>query len=186
MASAHPHSLKISAPSGSSASTAKPRAQSMILIVDDYPKRGEAFRKALRDDGYNEPLLAQSGDEALDVLGAHAQQFDLVIAWMPLADDGRLDFLQILRQLGSPVRVACATPLPLGQYPKPGRLAGATAILHQPDPAGLAVQADILIQNGATVGHIVASQRVPRLIPDAWAQAIYGTLPGSRFSASLI
>ena len=158
----------------------------MVLIIDDFPKRGEAFRKALRDDGYNEPLLAQSGDEALDILGAHAQQFDLVIAWVPLADDGRIDFLQILRQLGSPVRIACATPLPHGQYRKPGRLAGATAILHQPDPAGMAVQADILIQNGASVGQIIATRRVPRLLPDAWAQAIYGTLPGSQFSASLV
>ena len=185
MASAHPHSRKTATPGGHP-SAAKPRAQSIILIVDDYPKRGEAFRRALLDDGYIEPLLAQSGDEALDLLGAHAQQFDLVIAWVPLADDGRIDFLQILRHLGSPVRIACATPLPLGRYPKPGRLAGATAILHQPEPDGMAVQADILIQNGASVAQIVSTRRVPRLLPDAWAKAIYGTMPGSHFSASLV
>lgn len=165
--------------------SAKPRAQSAILIVDDFARRGENLRRILRDDGYREPEVAASGDEALDVLGAHAQRFDLLIVWVPLADGGRLDLFKVLRQLSSPVRIACATPLRCEAFPEPGRLAGATAILFEPDLNRMAVQADILIQNGDSVGDIVSLREVPRLLPDAWALAIYGTKPGSRFTAPL-
>jgi CheY-like chemotaxis protein len=190
MASTPPHSRKVAAsstPAASSArgSNAKPRAQSTILIIDADQTRANNLRQTLRDDGYLEPLTAASGDEALDVLGAHAQQFDLVIAWVPLIDEGRIDFFQILRKLGSPVRIACATPLTCDRYPNPTKLAGATAVLHAPKLAGLAAQADILIQNGSTVGHIVSTRHVPRLIPDAWAMAIYRTKPGTQISVPL-
>ena len=189
------HSRKASAVAGTAASakasTAKPRAQSAILIVDADADRADKLRKVLRDDGYLEPLTAASGDEALDVLGAHAQQFDLVIAWVPLIDEGRLDVFQVLRKLGSPVRIACATPLTCERYPKPAtKLAGATAVLQQakldgPVFQGMAAQADILIQNGASVGRIVSTRRVPRLLPDAWALAIYGAKPGMHITAPL-
>ena len=180
-----PSSLSKPSPSSAGASNAKPRARSAILIIDADHDRRDKLRQTLRDDGYREPLTAASGDEALDVLGAHAQQFDLVIAWVPLVDEGRIDFFQILRTLGSPVRIACATPLTCERYPKPAKLAGATAVLHAPKIGGIAAQADILIQTGSSVGHIVATRQVPRLIPDAWAMAIYGTKPGMRISTPL-
>lgn len=167
------------------ASSAKPRARSAILIVDADAGRADDLRKLLRDEGYAEPLTAATGDEALDVLGAHAQQFDLLIAWVPLIDEGRLDFLGVLRQLSSPVRVAGLTSLPCDRYPNPEKLAGVTAILQLRKLDGIAAQADIIIQNGASVGTIVATRRVPRLLPDAWANAIYGTDPGMPITSAL-
>ena len=186
MARSTPHSHTAAAGSGTKpASTAKPRAQSTVLIIDADRARADKLRQVMRDDGYREPLTAVSGDDALDVLGAHAQQFDLVIAWVPLIDEGQRDFFLILRQLGSPVRIACATSLAHQRYPNPNKLMGATAILYQPKLEGVAAQADILIQSGVSVRHIVSSRVVPRLLPDAWAIAIYGTKPGTPITASL-
>ena len=167
------------APSAKGSSNAKPRADSAILIVDSDARRADLLRQTLRDDGYLEPFTAKSGDDALDVLGAHAQQFDLVIAWVPLIDEGRIDFFQILRKLGSPVRIACTTPLTCERYPNPAKLAGATAILQGGKLDGIAAQADILIQSGSSVARIVSAKRVPRLLPDTWALAIYGARPGT-------
>ena len=186
MASAKPPPITRSASSSTvSASNAKPRARSAILIIDADPGRADDLRKILRDDGYAEPLTAASGDEALDVLGAHAQRFDLLLAWVPLIDEGRIDFFGILRQLGSPVRIAGITSLPCERYPNAERLAGVTAILQLRKLDGIAAQADILIQNGASVGTIVSTRRVPRLLPDAWANAIYGTDPGMPITSAL-
>ena len=189
MASAPSHSRTSKpsggAPSSQGGSSAKPRAHCAILIVDADHNRADRLRQILRDDGYMEPLTAASGDDALDVLGAHAQQFDLVIAWVPLIDEGRLDFFQILRQLNSPVRIACATPLTCERYPNSGKLAGATAVLQASKLDGMAAQADILIQNGASVARIVSARRVPRLLPDTWALAIYGARPGTPIAKPL-
>jgi CheY-like chemotaxis protein len=180
--------MKSKAPSRiiSSIKAVKPeRSPARILVVDANKARAADLRRLLEKEGFGEPLLAHTGDEALDVLGAHAQRFDLVLAWGPLADDAKLDFFGILRRLASPVRLVCVTPLAREKYPKPGRLAGVTCVIQQNDLTGLPAQIDILLRHGSSVAQIVTSKHVPRLLADTWAMAIYGAKPGSTFTGPL-
>ena len=73
-------------------------ARARLLLVGSDAKRLAADRAAIEDAGLPEPETAITGDEALDILGAHAQQFDLVIIRPQLADDPDVDFAGILRR----------------------------------------------------------------------------------------
>jgi DNA-binding NarL/FixJ family response regulator len=159
--------------------------QARIMLVDGDEARSSELRRALRFHGFGEAEVAATGNEALDLLGALEQRVDLVVVWAPLPDDAELDLIGILRRLRSPVRLACVIQPAKAKSIRFGRLAGVTVGLLQASPDELAFQLDIILKAGRSVREIVESQTVPRLLTDAWAQAIYGTLPGARFTGPL-
>ncbi len=157
-----------------------------ILLVDAHEKRRRAYRDAIELAGCGEPEIAASGDEALDVLGARAQQFDVVAAWMPLPDADSVDVVGILRRNRSPVRLILVTSQHPRDFPRAGRLAGicgadSTGTEHGFIKLIRAVMAD----DHTSVANVVAGQSVPRTLSDDWAQRVYGVPSGSRFHSKL-
>ncbi len=159
--------------------------QARILLVDANLSRRALHRQWLEIAGAPEPDTADSGNDALDVLGARAQQFDLVAIWPPLADADTVDICGVLRRCRSPVRlmaVTSATPLSLG---KAGMLAGVAAVDDSATPRGFINVVRTLLASDATIAAIVATKSVPGMLGCIWAEAIYGATPGSRFYSDL-
>jgi hypothetical protein len=156
-----------------------------LLLVDGDHGRRQRAAEAIEKAGAPEPATAGSGDEALDVLGAEAQQFRLVAAWMPLTDDADVDMVGVLRRCRSPVRLLVLTTLGPNEYPRAGRLAGATAIEDPLSLQGLLAAVRQAALNGVPIADIIDSQRVPDRLSPLWAVRVYGARPGTRFQAKL-
>lgn len=156
-----------------------------ILIVDADDARALQFRQAIEIAGFPETERATSGDDALDVLGAAAQCYDIVAAWGPLIDHATIDFAGVLRRCRSPVRLVVLTDLSPSDYPAPGRLAGACAIEGRSGERGVIQCLRQVQRQGTPVSDIVAGLIVPSTLDQVWALPIYGALPGSRITAPL-
>jgi hypothetical protein len=156
-----------------------------VLIVDGDNDRARKFGEALEIAGYPEPERALSGDDALDILGARAQQFDIVAVWAPLPDYGVVDFAGVLRRCRSPVRLAIITDLSPRDFPQPNRLAGTCAVEGRSGERGVVRCLKAVAQHGTSVGDIVATRHVPSKLDQVWALAIYGAPPGARVSVPL-
>ena len=81
------------------------------MLVDSDADRVHLTRQWIEWEGGPDAEVAAGGDEALDILGATAQRFDLVAVWPPLADCGDVDFFGVLRRCRSPVRLVAVTAL---------------------------------------------------------------------------
>ena len=160
-------------------------ARARLLLVGSDAKRLAADRAAIEDAGLPEPETAITGDEALDILGAHAQQFDLVIIRPQLADDPDVDFAGILRRCKSPVRLMAVTPAQPPRFPQPGRLAGVAAIADCGTDDGFVRTLRSVLAASSTVAGIVTTKQVPPILDATWAHAIYGAPPGSHVYADL-
>lgn len=160
-----------------------PRAR--ILIVDADDARAKQHRDAIEIAGFPEPERAVSGDDALDILGAMAQRFDIVAMWAPLADHAGVDFAGVLRRCQSPVRLAVMTDLSPRDYPSPGRLAGACALEGRSGERGMIGCLRRVQLDGAAIADIQSGRQVPAMLDQVWALAIYGAPPGSRIVAAL-
>lgn len=160
-------------------------ASARLLLVGSDAVRLAADRAAIEDAGGMEPEVAESGDAALDILGAHAQQFDLVIVRPKLTDDPAVDFPGILRRCKSPVRMMAVTPVTPANFPQPGRLAGMVAVSDCGTDRGFVRTIRSVLAANNTVAGIVATKEVPPTLDANWAYAIYGTPPGKRFHADL-
>ena len=156
-----------------------------LLLVDGDVQRRFLNRQWLEIAGAPEPEVADSGDEALDILGAAAQQFDAVLVWLPLRDAAAVDFAGVLRRCRSPVRLVGVTQAHIDDVSAKGRLAGITALDDSGTPRGLVQCVRAVLASGLSVEEIVRDRRVPRLIGRAWSEAIYGTAPGGQFYADL-
>jgi hypothetical protein len=162
-----------------------PAARARILYVDGDRQRARRLREAIEGAGFGEPEIASTGDEALDILGAHAQRFDIVAAWMPLADAAAVDLPGVLRRCNSPVRLVALTTLTPRTFPLAGRLAGVAGVDGARGERGVVDCLRAVLARGLTVAEIVASRRVPDTLPEAWAVRIYGHQPGALFDAKL-
>jgi len=167
----------------------KPRgvasATARILYVDADPVRAKKLREAIEISGFPEAEHTATGDEALDLLGARKQQFDVVAAWMPLKDADSCDLAGVLRRCQSPVRLIALTTLTPRTFPLAGRLAGVAGVDgHHGERTVIACLRSVLASSH-TVADIVRSQQVPHTLSEAWAVRIYGHLPGARFQAKL-
>lgn len=157
-----------------------------ILLVDAHEKRRRAYRDAVEVAGFGEPDIAASGDEALDVLGAQAQRFDVVAAWMPLPDADAVDLAGVLRRNRSPVRLILVTSQQPRDYPRAGRLAGICGADSTGTERGfIKLVRAVMADDHTTVADIVSGQSVPRTLTDDWAQRVYGVPSGARFHVKL-
>jgi DNA-binding NarL/FixJ family response regulator len=162
-----------------------PASPARILYVDADPARSRKVRAAIEIAGFGEPEFAATGDEALDILGARAQQFDVVAAWMPLADTATVDLPGVLRRCRSPVRFVVLTTLTPRTYPLAGKLAGAAGVDGTRGERGIVQCLRAVLASPHTIAHVVASQQVPDTLSEPWATRIYGHQPGATFSAKL-
>jgi CheY-like chemotaxis protein len=160
-------------------------ATARLLLVDGDVHRRFVNRQWLETAGTPEPEVADTGDEALDILGAAAQQFDAVIFWPALRDAAAVDFTGVLRRCRSPVRMMAVTRAHVDDLPMKGRLAGITAVDDTDTPRGLVLAVRRVLEDGLLVAEIVRDKRVPLILGAAWAEAIYGTRPGGQFYADL-
>lgn len=164
---------------------AEPLAGARLLLVDSDIERLALHRSWIENEGGPDAEAAALGDEALDILGAKAQQIDVVAVWTPLADDATVDLFGVLRRCNSPVRVMVATSFTPADFARPGRLAGTTLVDDSGTPNDLIASLETVLAGDGSVASIVASRRVPRSLAADWAEAIYGTRPGSHFHAPL-
>lgn len=160
-------------------------ARARLLLVGSDAKRLAADRAAIENAGLPEPETAITGDDALDILGAHAQQFDLVIVRPKLADALNVDFPGILRRCKSPVRLMAVTPVQPPNFPQPGRLAGVAAVADCGTDRGFVRAIRSVLAASSTVAGIVTTKQVPPTLAATWAHAIYGAPPGSHVYADL-
>ncbi len=167
------------------ASQAVDGACARLLYVDDTPARSARYREALEIAGFPPAEDVGSGDEALDLMGARAQRFDAVIAWLPLADAAMVDFFGILRRCASPVRLLGLTTLTPPTYPLAARLAGLCGMEGTRGERGFVTGLRAVLASGASVAEIVAARRVPETLRRNWALRIYGVEPGAWFDAAL-
>ncbi len=157
-----------------------------VLLVDADTRRRASYREAVEIAGFSEPETAATADEALDILGAQAQRFDVVAAWMPLPDDADVDLAGVLRRCQSPVRLLVMTTKGPSNYPRAGRLAGASGIAGNGGEREFIQLVRALVATpGTSVAEITADHRVPPTLSDAWATRIYGVPPGARFLGKL-
>ena len=164
---------------------AKPIVAARLMLVDSDANRLSLTRQWIECEGGPEAEVAAGGDEALDILGAAAQQFDLVAVWPALADDASVDFFGVLRRCSSPVRLVAVTALTPAEVGRPGRLAGAAAVDGSGQPFGLIATLETVLAGSESVAAIVTRKRAPSSMTVEWANAIYGTPPGGRFHATL-
>jgi DNA-binding NarL/FixJ family response regulator len=155
-----------------------------ILYVDGDGPRAMRMREAFEIAGFPEAEHALNGDEALDMLGAAAQQFDIIVARMPLKD-GDADLAGVLRRCASPVRLVALTTLTPRTFPLAGRLAGVAGVDGHHGERTIIDCMRAVLAGPHTVAEIVRSHRVPDTLSEAWARRIYGHQPGARFQAKL-
>ena len=171
--------------SADAAGAASPAGNVRILYVDADRKRAVQYRQAIEIAGFSEAEHAASGDEALDILGAKAQRFDVVAAWMPLPDADSVDLPGVLRRCTSPVRLVCLTTLTPKSFPLAGRLAGVASVDGARGERGFVQCLRAVLASNHTVAEIVASHRVPDTLSEPWSLRIYGHQPGHYFSGKL-
>jgi len=159
-------------------------ASARILYVDSDGPRALRTREAFEIAGFPEAEHALNGDEALDILGAAAQQFDIVAARMPLKD-GDADLPGVLRRCASPVRLVALTTLTPRTFPLAGRLAGVAGVDGHHGERGIVTCMRAVLASPYTVAEIVRSHRIPVTLSEAWAMRIYGHQPGAHFQAKL-
>ena len=164
---------------------AEPLADARLLLVDSQVDRLRLHRGWIEREGGPEAETATLGDEALDILGANAQQFDIVALWPPLADDAAVDFIGVLRRCKSPVRLMVVTAFSPTEVARPGCYAGCAFVDDSGTPNGLLAALETVLAGDDSVAEIVANRRVPLPLKRGWAEVIYGTRPGSRFHAAL-
>jgi hypothetical protein len=160
-------------------------AGARLMLVDSDSTRLGFNRQRIEREGGPDVEIATIGDEALDILGAKAQRFDVVTVWPWLADDETVDMFGVLRRCQSPVRLVAvtdATPAELGRV---RRLAGAAAVEDSGQPLALFSTLSTVLAGDDTVEAIVIRRRVPASLTAEWARAIYGAAPGQRFGAAL-
>lgn len=162
-----------------------PGAANRILLADASAVRRAAYRRAIEDAGFGEPECADSGDEALDLLGARAQQFDVVAAWMPLPDDADVDLAGVLRRCNSPVRLLVMTNLGPRDYPRAGRLAGCAGVESKGSEREFIRLVRAIAGTACSVADIVSGRQAPATLADDWSARIYGVPPGARFHGRL-
>ncbi len=164
---------------------AKPIASARLLLVDSDAGRLLLTRQWIEWEGGPDAEVAAGGDEALDILGAAAQRFDLVAVWPTLDDDRDVDFFGVLRRCCSPVRLVAVTALTPAEVGRAGRLAGAAAVDDSGQPHGLVAALETVFDGSETVAAIIMRKRAPASMTAEWANAIYGAPPGGRFHAAL-
>lgn len=162
-----------------------PGAAIRILLADANVVRRAAYRRAIEDAGYGEPECTGSGDETLDLLGARAQQFDVVAAWMPLPDDADVDLAGVLRRCNSPVRLLVMTNLGPRDYPRAGRLAGCAGIESKGSEREFVRLVRAVAGTACSVADIVSGRLAPTTLADDWSLRVYGVPPGAPFHARL-
>ena len=176
---------RIFGPSGSASGTGKALVAARLMIVDADRCRAIESARTLETAGAPEPEIVHSGDEALDRLGALAQQIDVVLLWVPLPDEAAVDFAGILRRCRSPVSLLAVADRPAKALAGAGRLAGITAVDTSGTPRGLVQAIRSVLASGDPVERIVRAKRAPRLLDPDWSDAVYGTVPGGLFYADL-
>jgi CheY-like chemotaxis protein len=165
--------------------TSDPLRRARVLLVAPDARGLALYRYHLEQATGREADIAATGDEALDALAAAAQQIDLVALWLPLPDWASVDVVGTLRRNASPVRVIAVSAGRPRDIASVARLAGIAAVDAGGSAQGFVDLGRRVLADKVSVADIVASHRVPRHMPDRWAEAVYGTRPGSRFHADL-
>ena len=115
---------------------------SRILVVEDEAGVRSFFCAALQQAGYT-VTEAANGKRALEML--RAAPVDLVITDLVMPEVEGLEIIQILRKQFPALRVIAVSGAFGGQFLKPARLLGATAVLPKP------VSAEVLLHTVAEV-----------------------------------
>jgi CheY-like chemotaxis protein len=103
--------------------------QDRVLVVDDDPAIRELIARVAAHTG-NRVLLAQTTEQALDLLTA--EQVDLVLTDLGMPATGGLRLLAKLSTLPTPPAVVVVTACDEGGALRAARLLGARRIIHKP------------------------------------------------------
>ncbi len=155
-----------------------------LVVVDPNRAIANLIRLTLQRHGFGDPHLMEEAEEALDLLGAMAQAIDLVLmAYSADPETVDLRLLEVLRRVGSPVRLACYGALtPDDCAPDVRRLIGAAAYLDMCSTYGIARAVRDLLAAPVAVAQILSSSRVPATMSRPWALAIYDAAPDETFA----
>jgi CheY-like chemotaxis protein len=155
-----------------------------LLLVEPDAQVASVIGLCLAWHGIGTPEMAADADEALDLLGASRQRFDLVLMAYPLPDESEIDVAAVLRNSHSPVRLVRYGGLQTEVVRRPGSFVGTAAMIDELDCAGLARGLSSILDAPVRVVDIIARRRVPETIASAWGLAIYGAAPGQSFNAN--
>ncbi len=157
-----------------------PRAR--LLIVEPDRDVAHVLRHTFQWHGFGAPETVADAEEALDTLGAMAQRVDLVMLALPSPSSTDTDMVGVLRQIRSPVRLACYGAATQDEVPHAHKLVGIAAYFDLASLYGIVRQAQEVLASVWTVRHILASCIAPQTMSPAWAAAVYGAAPGHAFA----
>jgi hypothetical protein len=152
------------------------------MLVEPDRRLGQALRLVLEWNGFGEPLVAEDAEEALDLLGAKAQAFDLLLMAYGPIEPVDVSLIRVLRRIRSPLRLALYGPLEPEELLDAAALTGAAAYIDLAGLTRIAGQIRELLAAPFTVQHIIENARAPTTMSRRWVLAIYGTEPGHAFA----
>ncbi|KAB2912157.1 MAG: response regulator transcription factor [Hyphomicrobiaceae bacterium] len=157
-----------------------PRAR--LLIVEPDRDVAHLLRHIFQWHGFGAPETVADGEEALDTLGAMAQRVDLVMMALTPPAGTDTDMVGVLRQVRSPVRLACYGAATHDEVSHAHRLVGIAAYFDLSSLYGIVRQAQEVLASVWTVRRVLASSLVPQTMSPVWAAAVYGAAPGHAFA----
>lgn len=108
-----------------------PRGTETILLAEDERAIRRATKRALEAHGYN-VLLAEDGEEAIEVFQAHESEIDLVISDLVMPKLGGRQLYDALRQEGTTVPVIFASGYSAREVEESATLKPNVPFLHKP------------------------------------------------------
>jgi len=151
-----------------------------VLVVDDVPAMAEQYAYDLKRVGKYNPMIARSGDEALDILGR--EPIDCVVLDLEMPGTNGFDVLRGLRQLGIDTPVIVYTGA--GSYDRciqAVRL-GAYGFVDKAEPIERVVQE---IENAVSRGRMAKELRSLKSRLDSGSSLIGDSVPMRTLRAAI-
>ncbi len=156
-----------------------------VLIVDDNATTARLLRSRIEDRGAQNVDIAETEDEALDVLGNVPRPVALAMMDTLTGGAACASVLGILVKHDARIAVTLHGRHPPQQFSAPQTLIGAAAFTHIGSPEKVVSVAEDVIAADLTVHRILDERIVPRTLDRQSAMAIYGAPPGDQFPTTL-
>ena len=151
-----------------------------VLVVDADAPSALLIRQAFETLGARVEI-AETRDEALDVLGNASSPVDLVAMSIGASGFASRAILTILRRHHARIAVVLYGQPPPERTPKAAELAGAAAFVPLSTSAAITAAGARALSQAMTVRAILDARVVPTLLDHGAAHAIYGADPGDPF-----